>query len=114
MTLGEKQRLFTKLVAALISWAYANGFELTFGDAFRSAEQAAANAASGKGIANSLHTKRLAVDLNLFVESQYQTQSEAYRPLGIYWKGLHPLCRWGGDFSKPDGNHFSLEHEGIR
>ena len=114
MTLGEKQRLFTKLVASLISWAYENGFELTFGDAFRSAEQAAANAASGKGIANSLHTKRLAVDLNLFVEGQYQTQSEAYRPLGIYWKGLHPLCRWGGDFSKPDGNHFSLEHEGIR
>ena len=114
MTLWEKQRLFTKLVASLISWAYENGFELTFGDAFRSAEQAAANAASGKGIANSLHTKRLAVDLNLFLEGQYQTQSEAYRPLGIYWKGLHPLCRWGGDFSKPDGNHFSLEHEGIR
>lgn len=114
MTLGQKQRLFTKLVGQLVGWAYERGYELTFGDAYRSPEQAAANAASGSGIKNSNHTRRLAVDFNLFINGEYMTSSAAYEPLGSYWKSLDPLCAWGGDFSKPDGNHFSLEHEGVR
>lgn len=114
MTLGEKQRRFTELLARLIQWAYDNGFELTLGEAYRTPEQAALNAQKGSGISNSLHTRRLAIDMNLFIEGQYQTQSEAYRPLGEYWKSLDPLCCWGGDFSRPDGNHFSMTHEGIR
>jgi hypothetical protein len=113
MTLGEKQRLFSRCVGLLIGWAYKNGYELTFGDAFRSPEQAAANAASGKGISNSLHCKRLAVDLNLFINGKYMTDSASYKPLGDYWKTLDPLCRWGGDFKRPDGNHFSITHEGV-
>lgn len=115
MTLGEKQRLFTRLVARLIDFAYANGYELTFGDAYRSPEEAARNARSGTGIANSLHTQRLAVDLNLFRDGAYLTDSEAYRPLGEFWKTLDPACCWGGDFqSRPDGNHFSITHNGIK
>ena len=114
MTLGQKQRKFARLVGKLIEWTYANGYELTFGDAYRSPLQAAANAAAGTGIARSLHTQRLAIDLNLFVNGEYQTASEAYAPLGAYWKTLDPDCCWGGDFSKPDGNHLSLTHEGIK
>lgn len=121
MTLGEKQRLFTRLVADLIVWAYDNDYELSFSEAYRTPEQAAINARRGKGIINSLHTKRLAVDLNLFVditpggdEDVYATQSEAYRALGDKWKAMHPLARWGGDFYRADGNHFSLEHDGVR
>ena len=115
MTLGEKQRLFTKLVGQLIQWSYEHGYELTFGEALRTQEQAAANAASGKGIARSNHLIRLAIDLNLFVNGEYRTSTEDYRPLGEYWKSLDPLCRWGGDFTtRPDGNHFSLEHEGVK
>ena len=114
MTLGEKQRRFTELVGRLITWAYANGFELTFGEAYRTPEQAALNAKTGAGISNSLHTKRLAADLNLFIDGVYQTATEAYKPLGEYWKTLDPEAAWGGDFSKPDGNHFSLAHEGVR
>jgi D-alanyl-D-alanine carboxypeptidase len=114
MTLGEKQRKFTKLVAQLISFAYGDGFEFTFGEAYRTPEQAALNAKSGAGITNSLHTKRLAVDLNLFIEGVYQTDSAAYKPLGVYWKALDPECAWGGDFSRPDGNHFSLSHDGVK
>jgi hypothetical protein len=120
MTLGKKQRYFTKLVGNLILWAYKNGYELTFGETYRTPEQAALNAKSGKGISRSLHIQRLAVDLNLFIDGAYMTKSEDYKPLGDYWKSLDPLCRWGGDFKdgagrpKPDGNHFSLEHEGIK
>src|SRR6478735_442173 len=108
MTLGEKQRRFTELVGRLITWCYANGYELTFGEAFRTPEQAALNAKTGAGIANSLHIKRLAVDLMLFVEGVWQTAPEPYRPLGEYWKSLDPLCRWGGDFKIKDAVHFSM------
>ena len=114
MTLGEKQRRFVELVGKLIEWAYANGYELTFAEAYRTPEQAALNAKSGAGISNSLHTKRLAIDLNLFKDDVFLTTSEAHRPLGDYWKTLDPEARWGGDFSRPDGNHYSLEHEGFK
>lgn len=114
MTLSEKQRLFVRLIGQLIQWAYTNGYELTFSEAYRTPEQAALNAKTGAGISNSLHIKRLALDLNLFIQGAYQTDSETYHPLGEFWKSLNPLCRWGGDFSKPDGNHFSIEHEGVK
>lgn len=114
MTLSEKQRLFTKLVGQLIEWTYIQKYELTFGETLRTPEQAIANAASGKGISRSNHLIRLAIDLNLFINGIYKTDTANYKSLGDYWKSLNPLCAWGGDFSKPDGNHFSLEHEGIR
>jgi hypothetical protein len=113
-TLGQKQRRFVRHVAQLITFAYSNGYALSFGEAYRTQQQAALNAKSGAGIANSLHIKRLAVDFNLFIGGIYQTDSTAHKPLGDYWKSLAPDCRWGGDFSRPDGNHYSIEHEGVR
>lgn len=110
----EKQHLFLTLVSKLITWADTQGYQLTGGELYRTPEQAALNAQHGIGITKSLHTQRLAIDLNIFINGTYQADSEAYRPLGEFWKTLHPLARWGGDFSKPDGNHVSLEHEGIR
>lgn len=114
MTLSEKQRLFVKLIGQLIDWSYSNGYELTFGEAVRTPLQAQANAAQGSGISNSNHLIRLAIDLNLFSNGEYRAGTEDYKPLGDYWRSLNPLCAWGGDFSKPDGNHFSLEHNGVR
>jgi hypothetical protein len=112
LTLGEKQRKFTLMVAKLIEWIYANGYEATFSEAYRTPEQARLNAAKGTGIANSLHTQRLAVDLNLFRDGVYLTKSEQYLPPGQYWESLGGS--WGGRFTSPDGNHFSLEHNGVR
>ena len=112
MTLSEKQKLFTRLVAKLIEFAYEQGYGLTFGEAWRPPEMAAIYAKQGKGIKNSLHTKRLAVDFNLFIDGEYCTKSEDYMMLGAYWESLHPLCQWGGRFN--DGNHFSMEHEGVK
>ena len=110
----ELQRLFVQLVAKLIDYAYQNPhYTLRFGEAYRTPEQAAWNAAHGAGIAHTLHTERLAIDLLLDIDYVWQTSTEAYRPLGEYWKSLHPLARWGGDFvSRPDGNHFSLAYGG--
>ena len=88
MTLSEKQQLFTVMVASLIHWAEEHGYRLTFGEAYRTPEQAALNAKKGSGITNSLHTQRLAVDFNLFVNGQYKTDTTDYLPLGEYWESL--------------------------
>lgn len=108
MTLGEQQRVFTKLTAELILWAYAQGYELTWGEAWRSTATARTMSEQGKGIINSLHTERIAVDLLLFKDGEYLIDSAEYTPLGEHWESLHPLCRWGGRFTRRDGNHFSM------
>lgn len=111
MTLGQKQRLFTRLVGKLIAKAYRDGYELSFGDAYRSEAERVRLAAEGKGVVNSLHGKRLAIDLNLFRDGKYLTSTESHRPLGEWWEAQHELCRWGGRFS--DGNHYSVTHGGV-
>lgn len=113
MTLGQKQRHFTRLIGLLIEWAYQNGYELTFGDAYRDPRvHGAVGEKKSYSSASSLHKERLACDFNLFKGGQYLTTSEAHKPLGEFWKSLHPDCRWGGDFSSPDGNHYSMTHGG--
>jgi hypothetical protein len=124
MTLREQRCLFTRLTARLIDYANSLGYEVSYEETMRSKLQAQANAAAGTGISTSLHTIGLAVDLNLYILVngvwQWQQKSEAHQPLGNYWKSLHPLARWGGDFKdaagrpKPDGNHYSLEWQGRK
>lgn len=110
MTLGQAQRKFTRMVADLVVWAYANGYELTYGEAYRTPEQAALNAAKGTGIRNSLHTDRLAVDFNLFRDGKFLSSTEAHRPLGEFWESIGGT--WGGHFK--DGNHYSLAWGGRK
>lgn len=107
MTLSEKQRHFAKMLGQLLTWIYQQpGLEVTMGDAWRSPEMAAVYAAQGKGIKRSLHIDRLAVDLNLYLHGVYQGDSEPYRIIGEYWESLDPKNRWGGRFTRQDGNHF--------
>lgn len=112
MTLREKQSLFAQLVAQLILEAKTRGYEVTFGEAYRSPEEAARLAAAGKGIKASLHTQKLAIDLNLFKDGTFLDTTEDHRILGEWWEAQHELCRWGGRFK--DGNHYSLEHGGRK
>src|SRR3990167_5446520 len=114
-TLRECQSRFVEDVHFLIGFAYNQGYELTFGEAYRTPEQAALNAANGTGIKNSLHTIRLAVDFNLFKDGVWLKKSEDFKELGKYWKSLNPKNAWGGDFkTNPDGNHFSQSHGGVK
>lgn len=115
MTLREKQSAFAILVAQLIQHAFGMGYAVTFGEAYRSPEEAARLAKLGKGITKSLHTQRLAIDLNLFKAGQYLSTTEAHRPLGEWWEAQSTpevTCAWGGRFS--DGNHYSLAHGGRK
>lgn len=104
MTLRQKQSKFVRLIGELIDFAYANGYELTFGDAYRSPEVK-------YGHKKSLHRKRLAIDLNLFRDGKYLTKTEDYTLLGDYWQYILGGT-WGGTFG--DGNHFSLAHGGMK
>lgn len=110
MKLSEKQRLFANLLGQFLTWIYAEtNYAVTMGECYRTPEMAEIYAKQGKGIKDSLHCKRLAVDLNLFIDGVYKTDTEGYKTLGDKWKSLHPDCRWGGDFSRPDGNHMELK-----
>lgn len=114
MSTRQQQSEFVRLLVKLFDFAHANGMELTLGEAWRTPEQAALNAKNGIGIGNSLHTERLAIDLNLFVGGVYIDSSEGHKRLGEFWESLHPRCRWGGRFKRPDGNHYSYSPDGVR
>jgi hypothetical protein len=107
MTLGDKQRLFARLVARLIRKAHALGYGVTLGHALRSKQEA-----KRLGMEKSLHTKKLAIDLNLFRKGKYLTSTKSHEPLGLWWEKQHELARWGGRFG--DGNHYSLTHGGRK
>jgi len=113
MTLGQKQRLFTHHVSLLIKYAYEQGYELSFGDAYRDPRVfGSAGEKRGYGEEWSNHKIRLAVDFNLFKDGNYLDTTEEHRPLGEFWESLSPLCVWGGRFN--DGNHYSMEHDGRK
>jgi hypothetical protein len=109
MTLREQQSRFVVLIAELIQYVYAQpGYELTFGEAYRTKEQQAIYFQGGKSqTMRSKHLTRLAIDLQLFVDGVYQQGWKAYEPLGDYWKRLDPGCTWGGDWvTLRDAVHF--------
>ena len=111
-SLRQKQSRFTRYVGLLIEFAYQNGYELTHGDGFRDPRVfGTIGERKGYGHPKSAHKNRLAQDFNLFKDGKWLQDTESFRPLGEYWESLAADCKWGGDFE--DGNHFSLEHNGI-
>lgn len=115
MTLGDAQREFSLDVANLIKFIYSQGYSVSLGDAFRDPRSHGEMGESkAYGRARSAHKQRLAIDLNLFDPmGNYLRDSASHRPFGDYWKGIRDENRWGGDFSTPDGNHYSRMHWGI-
>jgi len=137
-SLREKQSRFAKYFPRLIDYAYSLGWEVTFGEVYRSDEQAELNALGkqgreqvaqlverqfpllarkirnnvGNGIRHSLHGKRLAADLQIFVGGVWAQSEGPYKKLGEYWESLGEGHVWGGRFG--DTPHYSIEHEGIK
>ena len=114
MSLGSTQREFTRYVSDLIDFIYASGYECTLGDAYRDPRSHGAMGKKGSyGRPSSAHKQRLAIDLNLFKDGIYLRSTKAHEPFGQFWKMCHPDNRWGGDFPKKDGNHYSRKYAGI-
>lgn len=93
-------------------WLEYQGYQVTLGECYRPDFVAEIYAKQGKGIKNSLHTLRLAIDLNLFKDGKFLTSVEDYKEAGEHWESM--AGAWGGRFTPPDANHFSLAYNGVR
>lgn len=93
MSLRQKQSEFAKRIPLLVLYAYALGYEVTYGD-FE------AKTGHRKG---SFHYKKLAADINLFKDRKYLKDTKSHEPLGLFWELLGGS--WGGRWN--DGNHYS-------
>jgi len=95
MSLRKKQSEFAKMVPRLIDRAHEMGFEVTLGDAYRDPR-------CPYGSKSSKHKRRLAIDLNLFINGKYLTHTKDHKFLGLWWEDQGGI--WGGQFG--DGNHY--------
>jgi peptidoglycan L-alanyl-D-glutamate endopeptidase CwlK len=107
-SLVAEQNAFAHDVARLIFAAADQGFLVTFGEAYRTAEQQAIYVASGKSKTQaSNHLRRLAVDFNFFLDGVLCYDKAKLQALGTFWESLNLQNRWGGNFkSFLDTPHF--------
>lgn len=109
MSLIDNQASFLLDVAKLIQFASQQGFTVTAGELYRTPEQQEIYMKTGRSkTMNSLHMRRMAVDLNFFMNGALVGNKTVLAPLGAYWESLHPLNSWGGNGMKlVDTPHFS-------
>ena len=99
----EKEQKFSHMLALLILHAEQLGYKVTMGYVYRCED-------CTEKKTDSLHKKHLAADLNLFNDDVYLTKTQDHKLLGKYWESIGGT--WGGRWG--DGNHYSLEHEGMK
>lgn len=116
-SLGQKQRRFAYQISKLIIWVFDNehlrGYEVNKGDAFRDPRafgEVGDSIAYGKPYSN--HKLKLAQDLNLYINGEYQENTEDHMVIGEKWESMGDDHVWGGHFN--DGNHYSIEHNGRK
>lgn len=138
-TLSGKQARFALGIARLFIYMNEQGYRPKLGESKRSDEQAEINAigvpgryrvanlikaeypglankllnnGSNNGIRNSLHELQLAQDVDLIKDGKYMASTEDHRSFGEWWEKQGSDHRWGGRWG--DGNHYSLEHNGLK
>jgi hypothetical protein len=110
MKLSEKQAIFSLNVSKLIIQSKEIfNIDITLGEAYRTKEQQSIYYSQGlTQTIQSRHQLRLAIDLHIFINGEWKTDKESYKPLALIWKNLNPLndCGyfWGWDF-----NHFEMK-----
>lgn len=103
-SIGVRQREFALELARLVVWINQQGFEVSFGDAYRDPRvHGDWGEKRGYGSAVSYHKRRLAVDLNIFLNGRYLRSTAAHRFAGEEWERRGGT--WGGRWD--DGNHYS-------
>ena len=103
MSLGDKRRDFTHMMALLILHADKLGYGVA-GDYLKRCNDCPI------GHPESLHGLGLAIDLNLYdADNEYLTDPKHHDTLHDYWDMLG-----GSQRIKQDMNHYSLEHNGMR
>lgn len=107
-----KQVQFMRMVPRLIDKAHEMGYLVTIGDGYRDPRAfGPLGVRIAYGHPKSAHKQKMALDLNLFTkDGKYLEKTEDHKALGEWWESQGGT--WGGRFE--DGNHYSLEHEGIK
>jgi peptidoglycan L-alanyl-D-glutamate endopeptidase CwlK len=108
MSLVNEQWEFLQDVAALITFIAKKELTASGGELYRTEYQQAEYLRTGKSkTSNSMHLKRLAIDLNFFKDGVLLMDKKSLQPLGDWWEGLSEQNKWGGNFeSFYDGGHF--------
>lgn len=108
MSLVAEQAAFLKDVCLLLAKCEALGFVVTGGELFRTAEQQAIYVRTGRSkTMNSNHLRRLAIDLNFFLDGKLIYDRKVLQPIGDFWETLNPQNSWGGNWkSFKDVPHF--------
>jgi len=128
ITLGELQELFVELEVKWVKYVLGQGWSLRHseGRIFQLGADGKGRRAyslrlgvpirvkDGGHMNNSAHYNGIGSDWVLLVggiilKHGWEPQ---WKQAGDFWKSLHPLCRWGGDFG--DANHISLEYGGFK
>ncbi|MEK9894932.1 MAG: M15 family metallopeptidase [Burkholderiaceae bacterium] len=104
---------FTACLAELIQMAEEMGYEMALGEGM---DRVTAKDPTTDHRPGSLHEIGLAQDIDLYRHGLWLSKTEDHLPFGEYWEEMgklrgYPLA-WGGRFSKPDGNHYSLKWRG--
>ena len=122
MGMSDRQWEFVRDISKLIVWADENGYKMTFGEGYRTQDQQNLYYYGLKTMVNngdvflvedktrskvpvSRHQDRMAHDFNIFVDGELTYDPDRIRPLGEYWKSLHPKNVRGGDWGW-DAGHF--------
>jgi len=130
MTLSDKQALFARNISKLILWAHDEGIKITLGEADRpksmqvlyfTGYKVELDGLTPRLVKDKVRTKtmksdhlmRLAMDLNIFVDTdgdgtkEYTVTKEHTQRLGDKWKSMHSDNYWGGDWGW-DTPHFGM------
>jgi len=108
MSLVAEQAQFLMDVCKLVVFATKQGFVVTGGELFRTAEQQEIYLKTGRSkTMNSYHLKRCAIDLNFFKNGSLVYDTKVLAPIGAFWESLNKKNSWGGNWNSfKDVPHF--------
>lgn len=115
MTKNDARILFLRCMAKFVLAAEQENIRFLVYTFHRTAAEQAQKFNERKSqVTYSQHQDWLAIDIVLLGDGDEAvwTDHPQYRRLGQIWRGLHPLCRWGGDWKTlKDFGHFEISRE---
>ena len=107
MNLNDKQFIFARNFAKLVSYAFSIGITLTLGETWRPPEMQKIyyETDRAKTKTSKFHGRKLAGDIWIILKGKFKEDFKTYLPLGLFWEKLGGT--WGGRWKKPfDPFHF--------